>query len=648
MDNFRNTAVLNTAIASPLQTQPLNLSTGVLPGLQSTPLTTTVVSSILLASDPGETLGTARNLGSLSGATSITNWVGSTDTIDLYRFNLTSGRLNAVLTGLGADADLRVIQDVNGNGSIDYGEIIASSIRMGTRDETINLSGLSNGTYFVEVKRYSGDTSYKLRLSNTYTNDLLGVENDLGALSSTKVFSGTIGNNNTSDNYRFSVTNTTILGITLPSYVNVSLSGLSGDADIRLIRDANGNGIVDSSDVITGSYRAGTSAELFTSALQTGTYFLQVNQFTGSAEYHLGISKGDWFSSNLHDAEILGEARYGYYSDGSIGRQDLIDLLRDAKDGGVIDVTELSDLRAIVNNAAGLAMPDSVRVLGSKVVYSDPANSRSGIGNLFAGSSSGQLENLIGKWFLGTDRPTATGTYRYASGSLFQNGASYTDIDQGAVGDCYFVASLGAVALKTPSAIYNMFTDNGDGTFTVRFFNNGVADYVTVDRYLPTNGWGGFIYANNSSGMAYDNVSNELWVALAEKAYAQINQSGWIGQDNTNTYEGIAYGWPFNAMKQITGRNTAHSDMNDYFLFIHTGDNVADMWNAFSAGRSVVVNTNSSTAAGIVGSHSYILTGYNYATGKYKLYNPWGGADGQVELTHAQLADNFSTWDSIA
>jgi Calpain family cysteine protease/Bacterial pre-peptidase C-terminal domain len=674
MDNFRNTAVLDSAIANNLQIQPLNLPTSVMPGLQEMPLSNSaasapggigdivdltriaVIDSPIIASpflfDPGETLATARNLGSLSSTLSINGSVGATDTIDFYRLSLTSGHLNVALTGLSADADIRVIRDVNSNGTIDYGEILASSSRSSTYDETVNLSGLSSGDYFVEVRRYSGDTSYKLRLSNSYTNDLLGVETDLGGLNGTRVFSGQINNNNTSDNYRFSVTNFTlpIFGTSIPTNVNVSLSGLSADADVRLLRDGNGNGIIDSGDVVTGSYRGEAVAELFTTALQTGTYFVQVNQYNGNSDYHLGISTGDWFSSNLNDSEILGEARYAYYSDGSIGRNDMIGLLRDAKDGGVIDATELTDLRAIVNHAAGLAMPDSVRVLSRKIVYSDPANPRSGIGNLFAGSSSTQMENLIGKWFLGTDRPTAAAgtTYRYASGSLFQGGASYADVDQGAVGDCYFLASLGAVALKTPSNIYNMFTDNGDGTFTVRFFNNGVADYVTVDRYLPTNSWGGFVYANDSSGMAYNNVNNELWVALAEKAYAQVNESGWIGQDNTNTYAGIANGWPYNAMKQITGRNTAHDDMNDYFLFIHTGDNVNDMWNAFSAGRSVVMNTNGSTASGIVGNHSYILTGYNYSTGKYVLYNPWGGSDSRVELTRAQIADNFSTWDSIA
>jgi hypothetical protein len=600
--------------------------------------------------DPGETPGTARSLSSLSNTQSVNGWVGSTDTSDFYQLSLSTSNLNVSLTNLGADADLRVIRDFNSNGLVDFGEVVASSGKSGTRDETINLGSLSSGEYFIEVRRYSGDTSYNLKVSNLSPNNLLGVETDLGGLSGTKVFNGSINNNNTSDTYRFSVTNFNIFGLSLPTVVNASLSGLSADSDIRLIQDANGNGIADSGDVLTGSYRGGTAAELFSTTLQTGTYFLQVNQFSGSADYHLGISTGDWFSSNLSDAEILGEARYAYYSDGSIGRNDMIGLLRDAKDGSTIDATELNDLRAIVNNAAGLAMPDYVKVLANKVVYSDPANARSGFGNLFAGSSAAQMENLIGKWFLGTDRPTATGTYRYASGSLYQGGVSHTDIDQGGSADCYFLAALGSVALKTPSKIYNMFTDNGDGSFTVRFFNNGVADYVTVDRYLPTYDWGGFVYANDSSGMAYNNANNELWVALAEKAYAQINESGWIGQDNTNSYAGIDFGWAGNALKQITNQNANNNGMTSYlFGFIPIGDTVNDMWSAFSSGRSVVVNTkDSGVASGIVANHSYILSGYNYSTGKYVLYNPWGGEGATVELTKAQLADNFGSWDAIA
>ena len=81
------------------------------------------------------------------------------------------------------------------------------------------------------------------------------------------------------------------------------------------------------------------------------------------------------------------------------------------------------------------------------------------------------MENLINKWFLGTrpsDRRRRLSPSSPASCS--SSGATYTDIHQGNLGDCYFMASLGEVALKNQAAITNMFIVNGDGTYTVRFY----------------------------------------------------------------------------------------------------------------------------------------------------------------------------------
>ena len=131
---------------------------------------------------------------------------------------------------------------------------------------------------------------------------------------------------------------------------------------------------------------------------------------------------------------------------------------------------------------------------------------------------------------MGAIAPTPPAPTNMLAAALFQNGISYMDVDQGGVGDCYFIASLGAAAKDKPGVISNMFTDNGDGTFTVRFFKpDGSRDYVTVDRYLPTNG-GTARYAGWGGGHVSE-VDNELWVALAEKAYAQVNESelDWSG-----------------------------------------------------------------------------------------------------------------------
>ena len=38
------------------------------------------------------------------------------------------------------------------------------------------------------------------------------------------------------------------------------------------------------------------------------------------------------------------------------------------------------------------------------------------------------------------------------------------------MGDCYFISALGTLADSNPAAIENMFINNGDGTYTVRFY----------------------------------------------------------------------------------------------------------------------------------------------------------------------------------
>jgi hypothetical protein len=302
----------------------------------------------------------------------------------------------------------------------------------------------------------------------------------------------------------------------------------------------------------------------------------------------------------------------------------MISLFRNAQDSNVIAATELVDLRTIVSNASRFTILDYVRVLSDNVVNGNTANqwwtggstSQTTLGNLYAGSSAAHMEKLIGKWFLGSDRPTASGNYQAISGSLFQNGISADDIKQGGVGDGYYLATLSAIALEKPSYIQNMFIDNGDNTFTVRFFNNGVANYVTVDRYLPTNAYGQLI--NASPGSSYNNSSNELWVALAEKAYAQLVELGWSRPGYTkNAYSSIESGWMDYVTRQITGLNATTPQL----VTNMTKTQLIDL-----------VNSNKVLTAGfvkdanysIVNNHAYTVTSYNPTNGTFVFKNSLG------------------------
>ena len=318
----------------------------------------------------------------------------------------------------------------------------------------------------------------------------------------------------------------------------------------------------------------------------------------------------NWFDTNVMDT-ALRTLGHNLYTDGRIDRNDMIALLRNVEDGGTVDSTEFTDLNAIVSNSTLFGTLDYVWKLSSYIVSGNVANAKyqgQTLGNLAAGSTTAQMENLINKWFLGLDRPTAGGAYRQIAGTLFVGGADLRRHQAGHVGDCYFMASLAETALKNPSAITNMFVVNGDGTYTVKFYNNGQAAYVTVDSYLPTNGAGQLIYAN--LGAMYNNASNELWTALAEKAYVQINEMGWLRSglpgSGQNAYSAIAGGYIFAALGQITGQATtpfaSTAGTTSFTTFV----------TAFNQGKSIGFASKSTPASTtVVGGHAYAVVGYD-------------------------------------
>lgn len=377
----------------------------------------------------------------------------------------------------------------------------------------------------------------------------------------------------------------------------------------------------------------GAKAQLLWSGPSTPKQLIPSSQlYPGAATVQV-----DWFSQNLHDATLTGLARNLYAGDHQLGRSDLLGLFSQTAQDSQVTVNELGDLRTLVANASTLGMPDPVRNLASKVVNGDAANKLyqgHTVGNLYAGGTGWILRNLVNKWFLGLDHPSVPSSvsYVYASGSLFGSGPSYIDVRQGAAADCYYLAGLTETVYRSPPTIRSMFTDNGDGTFTVRFYRNSVADYVTVDRYLPASG-GSFYFAN--AGSPLNDPANKLWVPLAEKAYAQLAESGWSRVATANAYSSINIGWEGTAINHIAAKvATAQTLANNSATF-------SAIITAFNAGRWVGLDTKSSTAANIVANHVYVMLGYSSSTGLFRLYNPWGY---EQQLSWSQVAANFAYW----
>lgn len=403
----------------------------------------------------------------------------------------------------------------------------------------------------------------------------------------------------------------------------------------------------------SGLYTAGASAGNFQATARAAG-------ITGTAAITVQAAQpqGGGTVSGLTDANLRSLVST-YYADSSISRQEMIQILRSAASDQVVSAAELTDLRYLVSSNSNLQMPAHVRGLANNLVNDNPANLKfrgQTAGNLRAGSSGTLLNNLVDKWFLGADLPTVTSSsisYRAAVGSLFVTAPSLSDSRQGQLGDCYFLASLVSIAERNQSAIRNMFVDNEDGTFTVRFFGGnlgmfwqgslisagftsgaGVADYVTVDRNLPTYSNGGLAYSGY--GRSALNASTTLWLALAEKAYAQWNETGKSGRNGTNTYSAIEGGWMSNVNSQVLGYNST------YYSTSNTSKQV--MINALGAGHTVTLGTNSNASAGgLVGSHAYVVTAYNATTDSFTLYNPWS-TQHPTPLNWSQLQGHTSAF----
>jgi hypothetical protein len=343
----------------------------------------------------------------------------------------------------------------------------------------------------------------------------------------------------------------------------------------------------------------------------------------------------------LKDAALAAVVKSLDTADGGITRAAMLSILRDVQtfNGGVLDANDMSDLKTIVGDAATLNMPGYVQVLASDVISGNTANADylgKPLGNLAVGSTETHFNNLIDKWFLGTDLPNSGGyAYSTVTGPLYAGGTpSHLDEDEGISADCYLISALGSIADSNPAAIENMIVDNGVDavtglhTWTVRFYAGGKADYVTVDNQLPT----------SSGVLVYDGYGNGttnppgLWMALVEKAYAQWNETGNEGRDGTNTYASLTGGWMANVDAQVLGHTA-----NTYDL-ISTSDKAA-LISAVTSKLAVTIGTDSHStlAYGLLGSHAYTVTAYNAQSATFTLYNPWGIDQPTQALTWAQL-----------
>ena len=370
-------------------------------------------------------------------------------------------------------------------------------------------------------------------------------------------------------------------------------------------------------------------------------------------------------------------------------------------DGSTVSQGEMNLLSEILYDLENHVAPNNLdyySYIFGAAIGSNPANANftggaksdadvQNLGNLSTGFSSDQVTLLQKKWFRGEDLPLAqidgdsaagvapsTFNYALASGDLFDGTPSFTQLSQGNAGTCWFLSSLNAVAnaSSTSSDITDMFIDNGDGTYGVKFYgpNGSEKAWVTVNKELPIAN-----YYEESLLMAGSKTSNQLydenfvkprvdlqsagygpanltWAALAEKALAQVNETELLQRASSdNSYRAIEGGLSL-GIDYLTGQSNYNS--STYIIPFSDFKSIDPTQDPILLGSFAKWSGSPDGTTQLVSGHAYSIVDKvnDEATGttSFKVVNPWGessfGYDATFMISSRELESLYD--DNVA
>jgi hypothetical protein len=159
---------------------------------------------------------------------------------------------------------------------------------------------------------------------------------------------------------------------------------------------------------------------------------------------------------------------------------------------------------------------------------------------------------------------------------------------------------------------------------------------------LPTSG-NKLIYAGKGADCL--SPDNKLWLPLAEKAYAQWNETGNAGPDRngTNTYANLGDGgWSAPVDAQVLGYKAQDLALNEQTkqTLISCATNTA---------CAVTLGTTKAPGNGLYANHVYVMIGYDATSGAFQFYDTFNEPDRQKSLPWDQLkqsCDAFASADT--
>ncbi|SMP03849.1 C2 family cysteine protease [Chryseobacterium profundimaris] len=223
---------------------------------------------------------------------------------------------------------------------------------------------------------------------------------------------------------------------------------------------------------------------------------------------------------------------------------------------------------------------------------------------------------------------TPAGTSWSDRGNFFNDVTEYNDPVQGAIGNCYFIAAISAIAWAAPYTIEHKVRATGTGetdrTNAIQFFTKGGGKDAATRLVEVTDNT--IINASNNPVYCRSNDAGEIWPAVYEKAFAKwITNVNHDKPDITQT----AYGDPAKAIAQLTNKtpyyyNTSSRTALELFGVVRENSMSYKTFNpmvawTYGSGKDY-------TGSNIVGNHAYTVLGWSTFNNKNYiiLRNPWG------------------------
>jgi hypothetical protein len=229
------------------------------------------------------------------------------------------------------------------------------------------------------------------------------------------------------------------------------------------------------------------------------------------------------------------------------------------------------------------------------------------------------------------------GTVLYLTEPGESSAINVADINQGQIGDCFLLSSIGEIALLKPAFISNMVHANTNGTETVTLYeaSNGRLPAANTTAFKSISETVTNVFPNYSvnNGATQDvvNGQKEIWPQVLEKAVATLDGG----------YTTIANGGsPVIAMEELTGHAASYMSPANLTL--------ATLQSFVTAGDLIVMDTLSNGALpnNLVDGHAYMFEGVtgSGATAMAHFGNPWG-FDQPTAMLVSQLSHGFAEVD---